>query len=76
MQLALRAGDGPDALVAASEHAHKFPNGALTEERESGRAIARCWAAKPEGRSAISDEFSRRFPSSPYAARVKAACKP
>jgi hypothetical protein len=76
MQLALRSGDAPAALVVASEHARYFPNGALTEERESGRAIARCWLAKPEARDALLTAFLRHYESSPYAARVKAACRP
>ena len=76
MQLALRSGDAPAALVVASEHARYFPNGALTEERESGRAIARCWLAKPEARAALLTAFLGRYGSSPYAARVKAACRP
>jgi hypothetical protein len=75
MQLALRSGDAPRALSAASEHAHRFPSGALSEERESGRAIAQCWLATPEERAKVLAAFSRSYRSSQYGARVKAACK-
>src|SRR5690242_15842180 len=57
MQLALRTGDAPRALTVATEHERRFPSGALAEERESGRAIARCWRAQPEARPALLTAF-------------------
>jgi hypothetical protein len=76
MQLALRSGNASQALALASEHARRFPSGALAQEREGARAIARCQLAEPAARAAILDAFAARYAGSPYAARVKAACSP
>jgi hypothetical protein len=75
MQQALRAGNAGQALSLAAEHARTFPRGALIEEREGVRAVAQCKLALPERRATIAESFLRRFGSSPYAARVKAACQ-
>jgi hypothetical protein len=75
MQQALRAGNAGRALSLAGEHARRFPRGALIEEREGVRAVAQCKLAPPDGRATIAESFLRRFGSSPYAARVKAACQ-
>jgi hypothetical protein len=75
MQQALRSSNATQALALASEHARRFPNGALREEREGGRAIARCQLAEPAARRAIFEDFVQHFSASPYAARAKAACQ-
>ena len=75
MQQALRSGDAGHALTLAGEHGRRFPRGALVEEREGVRAVARCRLAAPGDRAPILDAFSRRFSASPYAARVRAACQ-
>lgn len=75
MQQALRSGNASQALALAGEHARRFPKGALIEEREGARAVARCQLAQPEARTAILEGFSKSFGASPYAARVKAACQ-
>jgi len=75
MQQALRSGDAGRALTLASEHARRFPRGTLAEEREGVRAVAQCQLAAPSARSTLLETFARRYPSSPYAARVKAACQ-
>jgi len=74
MQLALRSGNAAQALALANEHARRFPSGALTQEREGARAIAQCQLAEPTARAAVRSAFEARYPSSPYAPRVKAAC--
>lgn len=74
MQLALRSGNASQALARANEHARRFPGGALAQEREGARAIARCQLAQPAARSAIQSVFEARYAGSPYAARVKDAC--
>lgn len=76
MQLALRSGNATQVLALASEHARRFPDGALAQEREGARAIARCQLAQPEARAAILSAFQQRYPVSPYSARAKAACSP
>ena len=39
---ALRSGDPKGALAAVGEHARRFPNGALSEERDMERILALC----------------------------------
>lgn len=75
MQQALRSGDAGRALALAGEHARRFPRGRLTEEREGVRAVAQCHLAAPNARASILQRFATRYPSSPYAARAKAACQ-
>ena len=75
MQQALRAGNPSQALALAADHARRFPRGTLLEEREGVRAVAQCQLVAPGARAAVLDAFTRRFSTSPYAARVKAACQ-
>jgi hypothetical protein len=75
MQQALRSGNAGQALALADQHAQRFPRGTLAEEREGVRAVARCRLGAPSERATILEAFSRRFGSSPYAARVKQACQ-
>jgi hypothetical protein len=74
MQRALRNGDANGALSLAEEHARRFPSGALTEERESGRGVARCRLAPSSERAAVLAEYLGRYAHSPYAPRVRDAC--
>ena len=67
---ALRAGDSATALRVADEHAKKYPNGVLVEEREGGRSIARCMS----GSRSSADAFLAAHPRSPMRARIVAAC--
>lgn len=76
MQLALRSGNASQVLALAGEHAQRFPRGALVQEREGARAIARCQLAEPAKRGDILSAFERVYSGSPYAARVRAACAP
>jgi hypothetical protein len=68
---ALRAGRPSDALKALDEHQHRFPSGALREERRAARAQALC-ASKhvSEGRA----ELARLAPGSPAAVRAQQVC--
>ena len=67
---ALRSADPARALALADEHAKKFPNGVLVEEREGGRAIARCM----NGSRSSADAFLAAHPRSPMRGRILAAC--
>jgi hypothetical protein len=75
MQQALRSGEPQQALALAANHERRFPRGTLVEEREGVRAVARCQLATPDARAPILAAFARRFATSPYVARVKAACQ-
>jgi hypothetical protein len=75
---ALKAGDPARSLQLLAEHAHRFPHGALTEEREAARAVASCARADSggsadEARAAVA-RFFRAYPRSLHASRVHAAC--
>jgi len=74
LQLALKRGDSRTALELADEHQRRFPRGALSMEREAGRAVARCSSIQGEGRPAVLGDFSKRFPTSPYLSKVEDAC--
>jgi hypothetical protein len=67
---ALRDGDASLALRLADEHARTFPDGVLVEEREGGRAIARCMS----GSRGSGDAFLAAHPRSPMRGRIVAAC--
>jgi hypothetical protein len=75
MQSALRAGGSAQALSLAEQHARRFPRGALVQEREGVRAVASCRLADPSLRSGLGAAFLSRYPGSPYAARVRDACR-
>lgn len=75
MQAALRAGNSAQALSLAEQHAQRFSRGELVQEREGVRAVARCRLASPSGRAALGAAFLGRYPGSPYAARVRDACR-
>ncbi|HVZ73066.1 MAG TPA: hypothetical protein VHJ20_11875 [Polyangia bacterium] len=67
----LRDGDPNGALVLLERHRHKFPNGTLAPEREAAIALAHCQLGdEDEGLAYVA-----KNPSSPLAARLRAACK-
>ena len=68
---ALHAGQPAQALKLLNEHARKFPNGVLSEERRAARAQALCMLGRiAEGQA----ELERLAPQSPAAARAKQVC--
>jgi hypothetical protein len=71
---ALRAGDAEAALAAVGEHARRFPNGALAEERDTERIVALCALGRRDEGARATERFNRAYPSSSHAARVQAAC--
>jgi hypothetical protein len=71
--LALRAGRPSDALRHTSEHAARFPDGALHEERAAVEMLARC--AEGSASPTKLAVFFETAPESPLKARVRAACQ-
>ena len=69
----LASGNYARALALYDEHAAKFPNGALSQERAGGRAIALCGLGRADAR-ANAERFVEAHPDSPLVARVKPAC--
>lgn len=70
----LHRGSPARALEAVAEHARRFPEGALWEEREVTRILALCRLGDVSGARASADRFITRAPSSPFANRVREAC--
>ncbi len=70
----LRAGDPEAALVAVGEHARRFPNGALAEERDTERIVALCALGRRDEGARATERFDRAYPASSHAARIQAAC--
>ena len=73
-QKALAAKDGARALEALETHARRFPDGVLREAREAARVLALCALGRVDEARAEAAAFLQRAPSSPQAARVRAAC--
>ncbi len=73
-QAALAAGRHADALVLLDEHARLFPRGALAHEREGARWLASCGAGRGDAVRSAVGAFLAEHPSSPLAARLRAAC--
>jgi hypothetical protein len=72
-QEALRAGDPARALTYLNEHARRYPNGELAEERAAAHAIASCKLDARRGRGEA-DAFVTMHAASPLADRVREAC--
>jgi hypothetical protein len=63
--------DFPDALVLIAEHARRFPNGRLAEEREALRVRSLAGAGRgDEARRALAG-FARHFPQSALLPRLQ-----
>lgn len=73
---ALRGGDASAAQGLLDQHAHEFPNGALSEEREALRVVAACQSSPAAEARRAGARFLERAPHSMLAGRVRAACSP
>jgi hypothetical protein len=73
-QAALRSGDTDQALALLAEHARRFPQGALLEERRAAHALAMCRRGREAAAVAEGAAFVRDAPSSPLADRVRESC--
>lgn len=70
----LHRGEDGAALALLAEHARRFPNGVLTQERDASRIAALCQAGDVVAARAQAERFLQRSPQSPFAERVKASC--
>lgn len=73
-QAALASHDLGQATRLVHQHARRFPNGVLTEERLGIEALAHCEGGGNGGPAAR--RLLREMPASPMARRVREACKP
>ncbi len=62
------------ALGLLAELDRQVPGGQLAEERQAGRVVAHCELGSDTAPDLVRD-FVARYPSSAYAARVRAACR-
>lgn len=72
---ALTANDIPRTLNMLSQHAERFPDGALREERRALRVISLCKQGRSHFALVERDEFLSSSPRSPLTARVREACE-
>jgi len=72
---AVNAGRYGEALGVLREHAKHFADGALLEDRLALRAIALCGAGKLESGTKAATRFSKTYPRSVHATRVREACE-
>jgi hypothetical protein len=63
--------DFPDALVLVAEHARRFPNGRLAEEREALRVRSLAGADRGDQARRALAAFARRFPRSVLLPRLR-----
>jgi hypothetical protein len=62
------------ALTRLDEHARRFPDGVLSEERQALRAVALCEADRDADGEAAANAFLRAHPQAALAQRVRSAC--
>jgi hypothetical protein len=65
--------DWAEALAALDEHARRFADGALAEERSALRTIALC-RSHAEGAREARESFGSRYPGSHHHRSIKLAC--
>jgi hypothetical protein len=73
-QRALSQGDTAVALERLSEHARRFPSGALAEEREAAFVLALCAAGRVDEARRHRAALERAAPSSPLLPRLERSC--
>jgi hypothetical protein len=71
----LHQGNAGAALETLAEHARRFPNGALREERQASRILALCQLGNVAAARAEADRFVLEAPGSPLVDRVRGACR-
>jgi hypothetical protein len=71
---ALIDGRPEQALTRLADHARRFPDGVLTEERQALRAVALCEAGRDADGDAAARSFLREHPQAALAQRVRSAC--
>jgi hypothetical protein len=71
---ALKAGHPSQALALLHEHATRFPNGILSEEREAECIVVLCALGRTEEARASASQFLREHPKSPLGRRIRESC--
>jgi hypothetical protein len=74
VERALREGSPGFALALLRDLDRAVPRGALTEERQAMRAIARCTTGDVPFGVDLAQDFAEHHPASVYGRRVEDAC--
>ena len=72
----LHMGAPAAALAILDEHARRFPDGTLVEERRASRILALCQLGDVARGRAEADQFIAQLPMSPFVERIRRACAP
>lgn len=72
---ALRDGNGARALQLLAEHAARYPNGALRQERQGLRALGLCATGQVSAAREAGRSYLKQSPDAPLAAHVKKGCE-
>lgn len=72
---AWRSGDAERALAFVNEHARRYPDGALREEREAFRITLLCALGRTQEAHEARDRFVSSFPESAHAPAATADCE-
>jgi hypothetical protein len=75
-QRELRRGRPERTLTLIEQHATRFPQGALAQEREAARVIALCTLGRLSESRRAQQAFLQTWPGSPLTERVQSACIP
>jgi hypothetical protein len=76
MQAALRDRDWERAEQAVREHARRFPEGVLVEERRAARVLITCGRGELVAGARDLERFVQDHPHSAHLERLRAACRP
>lgn len=71
---ALNDGRPKEALAALDEHASRFPNGVLAEDRAAQRVLALCALARTDAAREEAQRFFLDYPRSPHVAAIRSSC--
>lgn len=74
-QRALADGDPDAALAHLDDHARRFPEGVMVEERDAAHVVALGQAGREDACRAEAARFLRAHPGSPHRGRVANACR-
>jgi hypothetical protein len=71
---ALSRDDAAHALALLDDHARRFPDGAMAQDRDALQVFATCAAGQSDAARELATRFLSLHAASPYAASVKASC--
>jgi len=73
-QRAMRGGELLRALALVDEHARRFPDGLLRQERLAVRVLILCALGRTGAAGREAERFLREWPTSPLSSQIRASC--